>query len=136
MPVAFVHSGEVHDSVPLALLPVGAQRVHLRLTPDALGVVDLEIRVRDAVVTLAVHTDSSAALQHLVQHRDQLDSQLREHGLSLGDMHLGHHAAGDEKSGHAHDSCDEHTEGSLKESRPNGSATAPTRKHGGIDVVA
>ncbi len=71
---------------PLRTAPDGSHRIALRLRPDDLGTVHLEVAMRDGRLSLHAVADSTAGRDVLSQSLPQLRSALTDAGIDLGTL--------------------------------------------------
>jgi len=64
---------------------MGTTHARLRLHPQELGRVDVEIQTRDGEVTLLVRTETVSAAAELNSQMNDLRASMQEHGLKLAD---------------------------------------------------
>lgn len=66
----------------------GGQRLRVRLQPPLLGNVQMELNVRDGVLTGRFHVERPAALGAVAGQVEQLKEALREQGIELGSFQV------------------------------------------------
>jgi flagellar hook-length control protein FliK len=67
----------------------GSSRVTVRLDPESLGSVRLDVQRTDAGVAVQVTADTAAARQFVAANLDRVASALRAAGVEVGDFRLG-----------------------------------------------
>ena len=60
------------------------QRLQLHVTPPELGRLDIDISLKDGALHIRMATESVAAAQHVQQHLQDMATQIKDAGLSLG----------------------------------------------------
>ena len=74
---------------PMAHQPDGSYQVNIRLQPEDLGLVHVEVRLDGATVNVSLHADGDATRDMLRQNLGQLRQQLADSGLSTGRFDVG-----------------------------------------------
>ena len=74
---------------PAARQPDGSYQVSIRLHPEELGVVHVELHVEAGVVNVSVHAEGDATRDLLRQNLGQLRQQLANSGLATGHFDVG-----------------------------------------------
>jgi flagellar hook-length control protein FliK len=69
---------------PAAHQPDGSYQVNIRLQPEDLGVVHVELHLEAGTVNVSLHAEGDATRDMLRQHLGQLRQQMASAGLSTG----------------------------------------------------
>jgi flagellar hook-length control protein FliK len=85
--------------VPAARQSDGSYQVSIRLQPEELGAVHVELRLEGSTVNVSLHADGDATRDMLRQNLDQLRQQLESGGLSTGRFDVGSGPASDGEGG-------------------------------------
>ena len=78
---------QVANTVATALYQ-GATRVHLQVTPPALGTVDVTVHLQAGVMQVVLQTETTETLEALQNDLPALRSTLRGAGLNVGSLRL------------------------------------------------
>ena len=84
---------------PAARQPDGSYQVTIRLQPEDLGAVHVELHLEGSTVNVSLHADGDATRDMLRQNLDQLRQQLESGGLSTGRFDVGSGPASDGEGG-------------------------------------
>jgi flagellar hook-length control protein FliK len=84
---------------PAAHQPDGSYQVTIRLQPDDLGPVHVELRLEGSVVNVSLQADGDATRDMLRQNLGQLRQQLTDAGLTTGNFDVGNGPASRDESG-------------------------------------
>jgi flagellar hook-length control protein FliK len=84
---------------PAARQPDGSYQVVIRLQPEELGVVHVELRLEGSTVNVSLHADGDATRDMLRQNLGQLRQQLASGGLTTGHFDVGSGPASDRENG-------------------------------------
>ena len=86
---------------PAARQPDGSYQVTIRLQPEELGVVHVELHLEGSTVNVSLHADGDATRDMLRQNLGQLRQQLASGGLTTGRFDVGSGPASDNGGGPA-----------------------------------
>ena len=110
----------------------GSYQVNIRLQPEELGVVHVELHLEGSTVNVSLHADGDATRDMLRQNLGQLRQQLESGGLTTGRFDVGSGPASDDK-----DNAARQEQGLAPMERPayEGPATTATSGNGGSPLV-
>jgi flagellar hook-length control protein FliK len=74
---------------PAARQPDGSYQVNIRLQPEELGLVHVELHLEGSTVNVSLHADGGATRDMLRQNLGQLRQQLASGGLTTGRFDVG-----------------------------------------------
>ena len=130
------------------IVMMGANRAHLKLHPQELGRLEIDIRTVDGEVSLSVKAETVAAAAEIQSQLGDLKQSLLEQGMKLGDVEVETKAqdegndrknageAGDREGSGRHDGRRDGREKSEDESpRRSGRRSRKPTREGGIDLV-
>jgi flagellar hook-length control protein FliK len=86
---------------PAARQADGSYQVNIRLQPEELGVVHVELHMEGSTVNVSLHADGDATRDMLRQNLGQLRQQLESGGLTTGRFDVGSGPASDGRDGTA-----------------------------------
>ena len=101
----------------------GSHRLSLQLYPEELGVVQLEVAVRDGQLHLRAATELESTRRLLTASLPELRGQLAEAGVSAGSLEVGAETAGGDRS--ARDGSPDTTQRASHPSRPAPASATP-----------
>jgi hypothetical protein len=81
---------------PAARQPDGSYQVNIRLQPEELGLVHVELHLEGSTVNVSLHADGDATRDMLRQNLGQLRQQLASGGLTTGRFDVGSGPASDQ----------------------------------------
>jgi flagellar hook-length control protein FliK len=84
---------------PAARQPDGSYQVSIRLQPEELGLVHVELHLEGSTVNVSLHADGDATRDMLRQNLGQLRQQLAGGGLTTGRFDVGNGPASGEGNG-------------------------------------
>jgi len=131
------------------IVMMGANRAHLKLHPQELGRLEIDIRTTDGEVSLRVKAETVAAATEIQSQLGDLKQSLLEQGMKLGDVEVEAKAqddgkddrknageAGDREGNDRHEGRRDGREKSEDESpRRSGRRSRKPTREGGIDLV-
>jgi flagellar hook-length control protein FliK len=111
---------------PAAHQADGSYQVSIRLQPEELGVVHVELHLEGSTVNVSLHADGDATRDMLRQNLGQLRQQLESGGLTTGRFEVGSGPASDDK-----DSAARQEQGVAPMERPGFETPASAATTGG-----
>lgn len=122
------------------LLKGGLQQAELRMNPEELGPIQIDLSVRNQVADIGFNAANAATREGIAQSLPQLKEMLGQQGLSLGQTSVGSQASGQHQ---AHQQQAPSVPRALPTDGPGPSVapslrlvTAPTQRPGGLDLYA
>ncbi len=117
---------------PAAHQADGSYQVSIRLQPEELGMVHVELHLEGSTVNVSLHADGDATRDMLRQNLGQLRQQLESGGLTTGHFDVGSGPASDDQDGTGGPG---HSPAPMERAGYEGPASTATTDSGGAPLV-